>query len=99
MPLQDDGRHAHTVRRRLILQAEKNDSRMPLTTAKDEFPEILVVGDNDPIFLLRQSQDIHVIGRRHRLRDHNNITVGITQAVGNRCASRFVYDEAEHWAS
>ena len=66
---------------------------MRLAAAKDEFTEILVVGDENPSLLHCPSQDIRIIGLGHCLSYGKHVMSGASQVFNGRSTGRLIYDE------
>ena len=52
-----------------VMQAKQHHPGMRLTTAEDEFTEILVVGDEESPFVPGARQDVVIAGLRHGFGD------------------------------
>lgn len=85
--------HAHAIRWALIVQAEQQDTAVCLVVEKDEFAEILVVGNKNSGLTRSPGQDIRIIGLGHCFGDSNYIVTGSTQELHYSFAGRFVYDK------
>ena len=83
----------NAINRILTMQPDKKDALVRLSHAKGEFPKILVIGNQDSMFLPGLFQNVQVFRAPHDLGSVQDVVAVFAKRFGKRGAGRFVDHE------
>jgi hypothetical protein len=91
--LKDGLYDAHAIGWTFVVKSKQQDTMVRLAASKDEFPEILIVGNDNAPFSHSAGQNIRVVSLRHGLGDGEHVVAGTAQVFGYCRAGRFINEE------
>lgn len=97
--LQDIPYHMHPIGRALVVQPKEQDTVMCLPATKDQFAEILVVGNENPCIGRRMCQDIGIIRLRACFGDGEDVVPRTSKVFHDCRTGGLVHDEPDGYHS
>jgi hypothetical protein len=91
--LKDGLYDAHAIGWTFVVKSKQQDTMVRLAASKDEFPEILIVGNDNAPFSHSAGQNIRVVSLGHGLGDGEHVMAGTAQVFGHCRTGRFINQE------
>jgi hypothetical protein len=91
--LKDGFYYAHAIAWAFVVKAKQKDTMMGAPASKDDFPEILIIGNDNAPFAHSPGQNIRVVSLRHGLSNGQYVMSEAAKIFYYRCTSRLIYDE------